>query len=75
MKKNVWICENGAKGLISRTKRAFFPRQRGDIKIKRKISPFFGFFYPFIVISLPSCLYFLVVFMAWRRPKGLEKSR
>ena len=34
-----------------------------DIKIKRIVS-LFSFLYPFILLSLPSCLYFLPVYMA-----------
>ena len=42
----VWIYENGAVKLKSRPKLAFFSRQKlslkvDDIKIKRKVSPFF----------------------------------
>ena len=45
-----------------------------DIKIKRK-SVLFSFFWTFILFSLPSFLYFLPVYMAWKRPKSLVKSK
>ena len=73
----VWIYENEAKGLISHTKRAFFPRQKGDdIKIKRIVSPFF--------LPLPVYLAFIAVLSLFfarfhglkaQRPKSLVKSR
>ena len=45
-----------------------------DIKVKGK-SLFFSLLYLFIFLSLNSFLYFLPVDLAWRRPKGLVKSR
>ena len=42
-----------------------------DIKIKRKVSPFFLPLFP----SLPSFVYFLPVSMAWRKRKSSVKSR
>ena len=55
-----WIYENGALSKVD------------DIKIKRKVSPFFlplPVYLPFLA------LYFLLVYMAWRRPKSVVKSR
>ena len=65
--------KNGARELNSRPKRAFFSRQKlspksTTSKLKGK-SVLFSFLYPFIFLSLPSFLYFLPVYMAWRRPK------
>ena len=37
----VWIYKNDAKELKSRPKRAFFLSKVDDIKVKRKVSPFF----------------------------------
>ena len=48
---------------------------KGDnINIKRKVSLFF-LTLPFIFLSLLSFLYFLPVYLAWRRPKSLVKLR
>ena len=48
--------------------------KREDINFKGK-SVLFPFFYPFIFLSLPSCLYFLPVYMALKRPESLVKLR
>ena len=49
--------------------------QRGRYKNWKHSQSFFSFLYPFILLSLPSCLYFLPVYMAWKRPESLVKSR
>ena len=46
-----------------------------DIKIKKNSQSFFPFLYPFILLSLPSCLYFLPVYKAWKWPESLVKPR
>ena len=63
--------KNEAKGLISHTKRAFFPRQKlqiskgDDIKIKRIVSPLF--------LLLPVYLAFIAVLpLFFARFHGLE---
>ena len=70
--------ENGAKELISRPNREFFfSRQKSPkvtiFKLKGK-SVLFFFLYPFIFRSLPSFLYFLPVYMAWRGPLQGQKE-
>ena len=54
----------------------YFLARGDDIKNKRKVSPFLFFFlYPFISVALHSFLYFLLVYMAWKRPgPGCSKA-
>ena len=54
---HVWIFENGVEELNSRLKRTFFLAKGDNIKLKGKSVVFF--LHPFIVLSLPSFLYFL----------------
>ena len=74
--KYVWIYENGAyewKSRLDISWRFFLAPKATDIKNKRKVSAFF-FLYPFISLALPFLLYFLPVYMAWKRPESWVKS-
>ena len=55
-------------------KRAFFTPKVTIYKLKGK-SVLFFFLYPFIFLSLPSFLYFLPVYLAWRPSASLVQSR
>ena len=75
----VWIYENEAKGWISRTKRAFFPRQKlskvDDTKLKRKVSPGFFLLLPVYLPFIAVLSLFFARFLGLEAALELKKSR
>ena len=65
-----WTCALSGHFFLARNYLQSWPYKN----LKGK-SVLFSFLYSFIFLSLPSFLYFLPVYMAWRKTKSLVKSR
>ena len=64
--------------LKSRPKRAFFSPKVSkvdDLKIKRKVSPFFPSSTRLSSLIILLSLFFFLVYMTWKKPKSLVQSR